>query len=124
LTALSLETFLGKYVGMPDTQLQTLVVLCTCSSQEEARRISQNLVEGRLAACVNVLPGIESIYRWNDAVETANEVLLVIKTSSDRFAALESRILELHSYDVPEILALPAIGGSAPYLAWLHAQLR
>ena len=100
-----------------------LICLCTCSSPDEARRISRNLVDARLAACVTVLPGVESIYRWNDAVETANEVLLVIKTSAERFPALKSAILDLHTYEVPEVIALPVAGGSEPYLTWLLGQL-
>ncbi len=99
------------------------VVLCTCSSLEEARRIARSLIEGRLAACVNIIPGVESIYRWNGAVETANESLLLIKTSPERLPALQARILELHSYDVPEVIALSVGDGSEPYLAWLHAQV-
>ncbi len=99
------------------------LVFCTCSSLEEARRISTDLVDARLAACVNILPAIESIYRWSDAVETATETLLIIKTSLECFPALRSRILEIHSYDVPEILAVPVSDGSEPYLAWLRAQL-
>lgn len=101
----------------------TMVVFCTCSSLEEARRIALNLVEARLAACVNILPGIESIYRWKDAVETADECLLVVKTSAERLSALEARIREIHSYDVPEVIAFSVADGSEPYLAWLHAQL-
>lgn len=80
-------------------------------------------MDARLAACVTVLPGVESIYRWNDAVETANEVLLVIKTSAERFPALKSAILDLHSYEVPELIALPVSVGSEPYLTWLLGQL-
>jgi periplasmic divalent cation tolerance protein len=106
------------------TQAQhPLVAFCTCSSPEEARRISGNLVESRLAACVNILPGVESIYRWNGAVETANEVLLLIKTSAERFDALKSAIQDLHSYNVPEVIALRVEDGSEPYLAWLLGQL-
>jgi periplasmic divalent cation tolerance protein len=100
-----------------------LVVLCTCPSPEEARRISRDLVEARLAACVNVVPGVESIYRWNGVVEMATESLLVIKTSAERFPALKSAIQELHSYDVPEMIALRVEDGSEPYLSWLLGQL-
>src|SRR5579875_515413 len=83
-----------------------LVVLCTCSSREEAMRIAQTLVEERLAACVNVLPGVTSVYRWQGQVETAEEVLLVMKTAEQRFSQLCERIAALHSYEVPEIISL------------------
>jgi periplasmic divalent cation tolerance protein len=119
----SSNAFQENTIEMSAQSSSILVVLCTCSGPEEARRISRHLVEGRLAACVNILGPIESIYRWNDAVEAANEVLLVVKTSSDRFPALKSTILELHSYDVPEVIALPVQEGSEPYLAWLLGQL-
>lgn len=100
-----------------------LVVLCTCGGDEEARRISGALVEARLAACVNILPGVQSVYRWQGEIETAAETLLFIKTTSDRFAALRDRIRELHSYDTPEIVALPVTVGSEDYLAWLRGQV-
>ena len=108
---------------MTHTFPATIVAFCTCCSVEEARRIARNLTETRLAACVNIIPGIESIYRWKDSVETANEWLLIIKTSVELFPAVESRIREIHSYEVPEVVALPITDGSEPYLAWLHAQL-
>jgi periplasmic divalent cation tolerance protein len=99
------------------------VVLCTCSSMEEGRRIARLLVEGRVAACVNIVPGVESIYRWQDAVETAQETLLAIKTTAAVFPALRERILEIHSYDVPEVLAISIVDGSAKYLGWLGEQV-
>jgi periplasmic divalent cation tolerance protein len=76
-----------------------------------------------LAACVNVIPGIESVYRWEGQIEQANEILLVIKTTAERLATLESSLAELHSYDTPEILALPVIAGSKKYLSWLDEQV-
>ncbi len=108
---------------MSDSSSQAIVVLCTVSSQEEGRRIACQLVEGRLAACVNLLPKVESIYRWKEAVESAEEVLLVVKTTAERFAELRDRIVVLHSYEVPEVIALPVSDGSSKYLDWLRGQV-
>jgi periplasmic divalent cation tolerance protein len=108
---------------MPEASPLALVVLCTVSSLEEGRRLARELLDKRLAACVNLIPKVESIYRWQGAVESAEEVLLVMKTTSVRFAELRDKIAELHSYDVPEILALPVTDGSAAYLEWLNGQL-
>jgi periplasmic divalent cation tolerance protein len=97
-----------------------IVVLVTCGSRTKARRIARSLVERKLAACVNALQtSVESIYRWQGKVETAREFLLVIKTSRKRFAALEAEIRRRHSYDMPEIIALPIERGSRPYLTWI-----
>lgn len=97
-----------------------LIVLVTCGSQKEARGIARFVVEAKLAACVNVLQApVESIYRWKGKVETTREFLLVIKTTRKRFAALEVELRRLHSYDVPEIIALPIERGSKAYLAWI-----
>ena len=98
---------------------EALVVLVTFPDVETARRIVTTLVEERLAACGNLVPGIESIYRWQGAVETATEVLALLKTENSRFEALESRLKELHPYEVPECLALSVAEGSLPYLRWL-----
>ena len=100
-----------------------LIVLCTCSNAEEAERIAHSAVNECLAACVNILPGIRSIYRWQDAVESAEEILLLIKTTEAGFPKLRDRIVELHSYETPELLALPITAGSDKYLSWLRAQL-
>lgn len=100
-----------------------IIVLSTCSNREEAERIALALVEARLAACVNVLPGIESVYRWEGKVETAREVLLIIKTTEQRLPELRDRIATLHSYEVPEIVAFPIAAGSEKYLAWLREQV-
>jgi periplasmic divalent cation tolerance protein len=99
------------------------IVLSTCADREEAERIAHRLVEQHLAACVNILPGVQSIYRWQGAVESATEVLLLIKTSSARSQDVQSTIASLHSYEVPEFLILPVLGGSEAYLAWLGASL-
>ncbi len=97
-----------------------IVVLVTCGSAKEAQHIARTLVEERFAACGNILEApVRSIYRWKGKVESAKEFLLVIKTSSKRFAALLERVKRLHSYDVPEIIALPIAKGSSEYLNWL-----
>jgi periplasmic divalent cation tolerance protein len=95
------------------------VALTTVSSPEEARRIAAALVEERLAACVNIIAGVHSVYRWQGAVEEASEILLIIKTRVEKLAALEAAVRRLHSYDLPEFLILQADGGSAPYLRWI-----
>jgi periplasmic divalent cation tolerance protein len=98
---------------------EAVVVLVTTGSADEGARIGRTLVSERLAACVNVVGPIRSIYRWEGAVEDAEEWLLVLKARAADFAALEARVRALHSYAVPEVLALPVYGGSAAYLAWL-----
>jgi periplasmic divalent cation tolerance protein len=102
-----------------------IIVLVTCSSANEARKIARSLVERRLAACVNILRApVESIYRWKGSVESARELLLVIKSSRARFAALQAEVRRLHNYDVPEIIALPITAGSREYLAWVSESVR
>ncbi len=96
------------------------VVLTTCGSLEEARKIAHALVERKLAACVNIIPGIESIYRWKEAVETANEYLLIVKTTAQAFASLRAALGELHSYEVPECIEIAITDGSAAYLKWIE----
>lgn len=99
-----------------------VVVLVTCESAKQARRIARALVDARLAACGNVLEApVRSIYRWKGKVESAREYLLMMKTSRRRFAALRDTVKRLHSYDVPEIIALPIEAGSAEYLRWIDA---
>ncbi|MBV9612930.1 MAG: divalent-cation tolerance protein CutA [Acidobacteriaceae bacterium] len=97
-----------------------LLVFSTCADDAEATRIANALVSERLAACVNVSPPVTSIYRWQGKVETAREVLLIIKTTQERFPALQNRIISLHSYDTPEIIAVPITNGSEQYLSWLR----
>jgi periplasmic divalent cation tolerance protein len=96
-----------------------VVVLVTAASAEEGARLGRTLVEERLAACANVIGPIRSIYRWQGAVEEADEHLLLLKARGAEVAALEARVRALHSYDVPEVIALPVTAGSAQYLAWL-----
>jgi periplasmic divalent cation tolerance protein len=105
-----------------------IVVLTTCASTEEAQRVAHALVEKRLAACVNVIPGIRSVYRWkntdgNDAILDEEEVLLVIKTSRALMEELKDEIERLHSYEVPEVIALQVVDGSERYLAWMNREL-
>jgi periplasmic divalent cation tolerance protein len=96
-----------------------VVVLVTAADAEEGTRIGRTLVEERLAACVNVLGPLRSVYRWQGAVEEAAEHLLLVKARAADLPALEARVRALHSYQVPEVLALRVTAGSAPYLAWL-----
>ena len=96
-----------------------VVVLVTAGDAEEAARIGRTLVEERLAACASVVGPIRSVYRWRGAVEEAAEHLLLVKARADDLTALEARVRALHSYQVPEVLALPVAAGSAAYLAWL-----
>ena len=95
------------------------VVLTTAGSQEQARAIANALVERRLAACVNIISPVESVYRWQGKVETAPEWLLLIKTTADAFAAVRDAIRRLHSYEVPECVMLAIEDGSPEYLTWI-----
>ena len=101
-----------------------IVVLSTVERAEDAERIARELVGRGLAACVNVVPGLVSIYRWKGELERAEERLLLIKTRAERFEALREALVALHPYDVPEVLALPIAEGHAPYLAWLDENAR
>jgi periplasmic divalent cation tolerance protein len=103
---------------MPDT---VLLCYCSCPDAASAQTIAEALVGERLAACVNRLPGIHSIYRWQGAVTTDNEELLLIKTTTIRFEALRARLLELHPYELPELIAVPVERGHAAYLDWVRA---
>jgi periplasmic divalent cation tolerance protein len=95
------------------------VVWVTAPDVETATRIARTLVEERWIACANLVPGVRSIYRWQGRVEDEAEVLLVMKTSSDRCEALAARVKELHPYELPEVIALPVVGGSGAYLDWV-----
>lgn len=96
-------------------------MLCTCPP-EAAERLASALVEEQLAACVNVLPGIQSVYRWQGALERSAETLLLAKTTAERYPALQTRLQEMHPYDLPEIIALPVDRGLPGYLAWVSEQ--
>ncbi len=99
------------------------IVMTTVVSPEEGNRLGHALVEERLAACATLLPLVHSVYRWQGKIESSAETLLLLKTASDQLPALESRLLELHSYQTPEFLVLRIEAGSHPYLKWLHESL-
>ena len=96
-----------------------IVVLCTCPDSGVAKELARGLVDARLAACVNVLPEIRSIYRWEDELQEDSEVLMVIKSTKAGYSGLERWLLDRHPYDVPEVLALPVAHGAEAYLAWM-----
>ena len=109
---------------MPDSNPMPRIVLTTASNLDEANSLARVLVEEHLAACVSIIPAIQSVYRWMGNVESATEVLMLIKSGPNQLAALESRLLQLHSYETPEFLVLPVESASHPYLECLHASLR
>jgi periplasmic divalent cation tolerance protein len=110
-------TLLSPLIARP--HLTVLVCHCACPDADTARRIAERLVEERLAACASVLPGMHSVYRWQGQVERADEVLLLIKTSRERLPALTERVLALHPYELPELVAVEAAGGSPAWLDWV-----
>jgi len=101
-----------------------LLCLCTCPDPDTGARLAAALVDERLAACVNQLHGLRSVYRWQDAVERADETLLLIKTTHDRLPALQARLVALHPYELPELIAVEAAGGLPAYLDWVAAETR
>ena len=103
---------------------ECVVVLITFSGEEEAARIGKELVEARLAACVNIVPSIRSIYRWEGSIQDEREVLMIAKTRKELFGGLREKVKELHSYTVPEILALPVVEGFDKYLSWVREETR
>lgn len=104
--------------------VESLVVLVTAPEMETAARIGRALVEERLAACANLVPGLRSIYRWQDVIHDDAEALLIIKTTAACLEQLTARVIELHPYATPEVLALPVVGGSTAYLGWLSQQVQ
>ena len=100
--------------------LQPVVIFVTCPTSAVARRVATQLVTRRLAACVNLLPSIESVFQWNGKVDRCREWLLLIKTTAGRFEALRRAVIELHPYEVPEVIALPLTAGHQPYLEWIQ----
>ena len=102
---------------------ERLVVLMTAGSREEAEKIANALVAEMLAACVNVLPGVTSVYRWEGAVQRDQEWLLVAKSTRQVLDALVRCVQALHSYDLPEVIALPVVGGSEAYLRWIDGEV-
>ena len=101
-----------------------IIVLCTTPDMEYASKIAQSLVEKKLAACCNILPGITSVYTWKGNTEQDNEHLLIIKTKSEKFKTIEDVIKKLHPYEVPEIIALDITAGSENYLKWISENVR
>jgi periplasmic divalent cation tolerance protein len=104
--------------------MEKLLIITNCPDEEVANAIALALVEEELAACVNILPRVQSIYRWQGAVESASEIPLLIKSTAANYPALEKRITELHPYDLPEIIALPITHGLPAYLNWLATETR
>ena len=104
--------------------MDAIVVLVTTSSEEEATALGKMLVEHRLVACVNVLPKVKSIFQWDGKISEEEECLMILKTRKPLFKALEKMIIAQHSYDVPEIIALPIVEGSPSYLSWIHDMTR
>ena len=102
---------------------QAIVVFMTAANREEARRLAEMLVDRRLAACVQIMPEMESVYRWQGKIERQTEVLLLAKTVSAKFVELEAEVRRVHSYETPEIVAFPLTAGSRPYLEWLNASV-
>jgi len=100
-----------------------IVVLSTCASPREAERLARSLVEQRLAACVNVLPSVTSHYWWQGRIETAEECLVLIKSSRESFDQLRSALEQAHSYEIPEVIALPVVDGAVNYLNWIDLNL-
>jgi periplasmic divalent cation tolerance protein len=100
-----------------------IVVFSTCGSAEEARKLARHLVETRVAACVNVIPGVYSVFHWEGKIDESSEWLLVIKSTRARLEALESELRKMHSYSVPEVVALAIVDGSTDYLNWVDREL-
>ena len=100
-----------------------IVVMSACDSEEQAASLARHLVEKRLAACVSIIPGARSFYHWKGAIEDDAEWLLLIKSRRDLFSALRAEIGKMHTYEIPELLALPVVEGSEGYLAWLDREL-
>ncbi len=106
---------------MPDTRYQ--LILCTCPDSEIAEQLADVLVSQQLAACINIVPGLTSVYRWQGNVTKEQEVLLLIKTTAEQYAALESAIQRHHPYELPEVIAVTVDDGSPDYLRWLSSSL-
>lgn len=104
------------------TALSILICFCTCPDAGSAAHLADTLVDERLAACVNIVPGLRSVYRWQGEVERSDEVLLLIKTTRARLPALSARVLELHPHELPEVVAVEVAGGLSAYLDWVAEQ--
>lgn len=108
----------------PDAGVKAVVVLMTGPDYETTRAMAHYLVQEKLASCVNVIDGVTSVYRWQDAVEETREALAIMKTTTERVPTLKTRVIELHPYDVPEFLVLPVSEGAEPYLDWIFDSVR
>ena len=102
---------------------ELVTVFMTAPDGEVAERLGRTLVEERLAACANIVPEVASVYRWEGEVRRDAEALVIVKTTADTLAALEARVVELHPYTVPEVIALPVVGGHGPYMDWVRAEV-
>jgi periplasmic divalent cation tolerance protein len=112
------------FAGVTQPEAGARIVLCTVPNEAVASQVAHALLDEHLVACVNVLPDVRSFYRWQGKIEDERELLLVMKTWGDRYAALEARVRELHPYEVCEVLAFDVAQGSAAYLAWLLSETR
>jgi len=101
-----------------------IVIFSTSATEEEAERLTRVLLDARLAACINVIPRVRSFYRWKGAIESGDECLLLIKSSRGLFGELKAALEKVHSYEVPEVVALPVVEGAANYLEWMTTNLR
>ena len=109
---------------MSSSDPQVILVLTTIAAEADGAALGRNLVDERLAACVNVLPAMTSVYRWKGQVEQDREQQVIIKTTRDRLAALEARVRELHTYELPEFVIIEAGGGAEAYLAWVEESVK
>jgi len=109
---------------MPESNPTARIVLTTADNPKEATRLARTLVEEKLAACATMIPAVQSIYSWQGEIQFSTETMILIKTGHEKLAALETRLLELHTYQTPEFLVLPVESGNAAYLDWLQASLR
>src|SRR3954468_463202 len=100
-----------------------IVVFSACGSEEEAKKLARHLVEARVAACVNVIPGVYSVFHWEGKVDEASEWMLIIKSTRTRLEALKTELAKMHSYQVPEVVAIPIVDGSTDYLDWIDREL-
>ena len=107
-----------------ESRVSLLIVLVTCPTRSMARRLASELVTRRLAACVNIVPGVESVFSWQGKVDRCREVLLIIKTTAGSFERLRHAVISVHPYEVPEIVGLPLTAGHRPYVQWVRESVR
>jgi periplasmic divalent cation tolerance protein len=110
--------------GIKNSKIMHIVIFITTSNKKEAKHIAQQLIKSKLAACVNITDKIESLFRWQGKVDQAKETLLIIKSRKEKLARIIKAVKSLHSYEVPEIIALPVIDGYKPYLNWINDSIR